>query len=101
VLGILDGEGKLALQAGIAHAMPTGKLDGLVDRNVIVHAYQAVSPLDFSAFSMVSVFFVSRRGGVARQRGLEEARQDSAGTATGSLFDRLRPGEWCGWSGRF
>jgi hypothetical protein len=52
MLGILDRESELALQTGVAHSMTTCELDGLVDREVIVHAHEAIDPEDALAKSI-------------------------------------------------
>jgi hypothetical protein len=52
MLGILDRESELALQTGVAHAMTTRELDGLVNREVIVHAHETINSEDALARSM-------------------------------------------------
>jgi hypothetical protein len=78
VCRVLHREGELATQARVAHAVATGKLDGLVNGQLVVHTDKTVDPMIVSTCSisclaltdmMVSLCtgVVGVRGGLAKR----------------------------------
>jgi hypothetical protein len=45
MLRVFDGQGELALEAGMAHAMAASKFDGLALLNLVAHTNKTFSPV--------------------------------------------------------